>query len=867
MQDDVLAEILEWSTKQPAWQRDALRRLFTTGALAPADLDDLLDLCKARHGLTRPRRPQALAKEHLAIKEAGTAPVSLVSVTHHAGVNALAPDQTVAFGPNLTIVYGQNAAGKSGYTRILKRACRSRFTEEVLANVLADGAPLKAQATVRFRIGEHEEAAGWTPDAAPTGALASVSVFDAACAPVYLKDKTDVAFRPFGLDVFDKLSSACSELRKRLESEQVAIRGVALTLPKVPDGTSVAALLSDLTSLTSEEEVRTLATLLEKEETRLTELRERQRDLQASDPGKRARELELKAGRVELVAGHVAVLVTLLGNTSLEAISAASEKLTAARAALAHLRKTVLTPDLLPGTGEETWRKMWDAAREFSHVAYPGDRFPVVSETARCPLCQQPVEADAAAHFQHFTQLVTSTAQADVRDAETVYANGLSAVSRATINRDDDTLALDEMDTDDPALAKRVREFLHKATVVKEAIAAAPESGKPFPTQGVQGNVEVNLHGAATALRERATGLRRQTRIMDPKDALELKELEARVALRDQVDLVLGEIERKKRIAAYGQCVEDTSTNPLTRKSTELTKRLVTDRLREQFQNELRKLEFTHLAVEIKAAGGAKGALFHQLVFSNAPGVAVSKVLSEGEARTLSLAAFLAELSTASARSAIISDDPVSSLDHIWRERIARRLVLEAKTRQVVIFTHDLLFLRYLVDECEKQEVPHQHQWVRRDAEASGICSSDLPWVAMRVKERLGVLRARRQEADKLFRTGGPDAYERDAREIYGLLREAWEKAVEEVLLNDVVERFRRSIETKKVRQLHDISKDDCDAVERGMTECSRWIRGHDESPADGAPFPKPADLARNIQELDDWIQRIRKRREGKKSA
>jgi hypothetical protein len=77
------------------------------------------------------------------------------------------------------------------------------------------------------------------------------------------------------------------------------------------------------------------------------------------------------------------------------------------------------------------------------------------------------------------------------------------------------------------------------------------------------------------------------------------------------------------------------------------------------------------------------------------------------------------------------------------------------------------------------------------------------------------------------------------------LLREAWGKAVEEVLLNDVVERFRRSIETKKVRQLHDISKEDCDAVERGMTECSRWIRGHDESSADGTPFPKPADLSK----------------------
>ena len=33
------------------------------------------------------------------------------------------------FGPNLTVVYGDNAAGKTGYIRILKSACRGRGPE------------------------------------------------------------------------------------------------------------------------------------------------------------------------------------------------------------------------------------------------------------------------------------------------------------------------------------------------------------------------------------------------------------------------------------------------------------------------------------------------------------------------------------------------------------------------------------------------------------------------------------------------------------------------------------------------------------------------------------------------------------------
>jgi hypothetical protein len=339
-----------------------------------------------------------------------------------------------------------------------------------------------------------------------------------------------------------------------------------------------------------------------------------------------------------------------------------------------------------------------------------------------------------------------------------------------------------------------------------------------------------------------------------------LRELESRVSLNEHLQAVLDEIERKKRLAIYRQCIEDTSTQLITRKSTELTKKLVTEQLRNAFQDELAKLEFTHLAVQVESAGGAKGALFHRLVFTNAPGVVVTTVLSEGESRALSLAAFLTELTTATCNSAIIFDDPVSSLDHIWRERIAFRLAAEAKHRQVIVFTHDLLFLRNLLDICSRQKVPCQHQYVRRDGQI-GISSPELPWIAMPTKDRIGKLHCLWQAAEKLFRTSGPDAYERQAREIYAFTREAWEQGVSEVLLNDVVERYRTSIQTQKVKVLFDITEDDCRIVEDGMAECSRWMRGHVEPAADSTPFPRPPHLQKCIHDLDDWVQTIRKRR------
>jgi hypothetical protein len=311
---DVLAEILEWSTERPGWQRNALRRLFTTGKLMQEDLAELVELCKSPHGLAKTVSPQPLKAEHLALSSPQTVPVSVVSVTHRQGVNALASEQTVAFGPKLTVVYGSNAAGKSGYTRILKRACRSRGIENILGNVLSGETPVKAQATIRYLEGTTEIPLDWGPDSAVSGALASVSVFDSHCASVYLQDKTDVAFRPFGLDIFDKLSSVCAGVRERLEDELQKLNKTIPSLPVLAEGTAPKNLVGNLTALTKVDDLRTLATLSSDEERRLKDLLAQRRDFQSSDPKLRSRELKLKADRFSAVARHLQALSEAFGN-------------------------------------------------------------------------------------------------------------------------------------------------------------------------------------------------------------------------------------------------------------------------------------------------------------------------------------------------------------------------------------------------------------------------------------------------------------------------------------------------------------------------------------------------------------------------
>ena len=150
----VLQEILNWSVDRPTWQRDALRRLVVNGELSDDDISALTEICKGDHGLAEKAELKPLVREYVPDGEAAPAAVSLVSIFHHKGVNALAEDQKLKFALGLTIVYGDNGAGKTGYIRILKQACRARGHEEILGNIVSGAAPPKLVVNIKYQVGD-----------------------------------------------------------------------------------------------------------------------------------------------------------------------------------------------------------------------------------------------------------------------------------------------------------------------------------------------------------------------------------------------------------------------------------------------------------------------------------------------------------------------------------------------------------------------------------------------------------------------------------------------------------------------------------------------------------------------------------------
>lgn len=863
------AEISSWIASQPRWIREAARRITSQDALGDEDIEDLTDLCISDASADSEEGPEGAAAVAESPREAEPTRVALLSIGQVRNVNRLAPDQTLAFEPvGLTVIYGDNAAGKSGYVRVLKNVCRARHVADVLPNVLEPegGTP---SATVTYVVDDYEKEVKWDHGEPPLSSevtdLETVTVFDADCASVYLGSKNEVIYRPLGLDVFPALAEACQRVERCID-----VRLAALSAPdwvqELSGDHEVGKLVVDLKPTTSVDAFDALAGLSPEELGQLAKLRAWLGQLESLDAedivcGLRQSAVEIRNLRAVLRAAEQALTDDSMRDLRKLAETARSA---AEAASLADTEAFKDTP--LPGTGSSPWRDLWEAARQFSEQqAYERRSFPVTDEDAMCPLCQQALDEEARKRLRHFESHVRATVQEQARAKRTRYEERVAAIPVLELEQAGSSDAVSVLQENDSAAAKSVRTWLGEGAKRSARLptiedpALQPES--PLPEAPISA-----LNAVAVMLDDKAT------RIFSEGAASSREELEGEVAalgarkrlgeLRNEGELE-NEFERLKSRQALTAAKKLTTTRPITDKNTELTNRYVTEELINAFARELDGIAARRITVELQPSGGERGVFYHQLHVRGARSrVRPMDVLSEGERSVSAIAAFLAEASIVATRSAIILDDPVSSMDHLHRERVAQRLAKETHKRQVIVFTHDLVFLFALTKAAEVEAVNCLHRQVRHGPSGTGTWEERAPLPGMTVSKRIRQLRARVDTARGLWNRQDLVAYDEYASVTYGYLREAWEAAVEEILFNQVVTRFKAAVETNKLR-LVDVDQQDFKAIDAGMSKCSTWLIGHDQPRAVNAGLPGPDELQEDVALLDQFVKDIRSRRKG----
>lgn len=872
MEKAILKEIIQWSYGRPLWQRDALRRLISGDDISEDTIDEFVLMCKNAVGweFTDKQIPEPVpcAADDAILNDSASLPsISLLEIKDVKRVNALAPDQVLIFKEKgLNIIYGDNGAGKSGYARVLKRACRARSRGKlILPNIFKEKVEGPATANIKYSKGDTASEIEWQDRESAQEELMDISFFDFDCAVIHTTEANGIAFTPLGLDLLPKLAEVCLKVAENIRNEKDKldlVEHIKLKQLKISPETKVYKAIESINDRSNYELFEKIAQLSNHETERIKELKSALSD----DPLKKSKEVQLRKARIQNLKNVITESINSLSPEKINEIKTTAADADKKEKAAKYATTSLFKNELLANVGGETWRLLWEAARKYSlNDAYPDQSFPFVGKDARCLLCHQKLEDDAPDRFVRFEKYVRDDIQDQATKAKNNCVQLLSRLDTLNIKTIQNRDSLDELSLIDNELYRSVREFLVKCQLLRRSIYRACKTGEWSDVDAVPQSHEDNVNKIIENLEQKFKVLKKAAESEERiKLKKELQELEARQVLSTILDDIDKEIERLKKVRMLETAIRNTNTTAITNKSGKLTNLHVFKKVKKQFEKkELKNLGINTVKVALEAEKGRYGTKRYKIILNNAFGdIKAKDVLSEGEHRCIALAGFLSELATSPNKSSLIFDDPVSSLDHRWRRKVARRLVNEAVQRQVIIFTHDIVFLMMLTDTANKIEVDCHVKNLSRSLNNTGICNEGPPWIGMSVKERIGAIKMKLQDADKVFQKDSYDAYTPLAKDIYGLLRETWERAVEEILLNKVVERFRKGIETKRIKKIAgDITVEDYRKIESEMDKCSTYLRGHDDAPEINEPMPEPDEVREDILELETWVKNMRPRR------
>ena len=281
----ILHDITQWSETLPYWEQAALDKILSAKVFTEDDYEELLGY------ILQDAEPLPKGKKHVRPPFSRTttetpsnqAPCSLLKLSDLHNVNALASDQTLTFGPHLTVVFGANGSGKSGYARVLGSAGFSRGDKEVLRDALHSANDAGIQSAQILLSENNTEKSILYSVGRSCPELSSLYVFDSTSVLVHLTKSNAISFTPYGLAYLTRLVDVSDECRSRLAKKLQSSLVDQSFSGLFPGETEVSRFISTLGVKTDLKMLRKLAEVTADERDRLKGLETAIARLKADD--------------------------------------------------------------------------------------------------------------------------------------------------------------------------------------------------------------------------------------------------------------------------------------------------------------------------------------------------------------------------------------------------------------------------------------------------------------------------------------------------------------------------------------------------------------------------------------------------------
>lgn len=582
-------DIVNWARTRPAWQRAVLRRVARGDNLDDEDYRGIVDkLCEADW---KGREAFEASDFPAVLPSAGQ--VGILAIKDIDKVNALVKGQELRFArEGLTLVFGENGSGKSGYARVIKAMVRTRHREDILTDIFSDSGTGTGTAVITLQTDGDALDVSW-----PEGErseLNQISFYDEACGDAYLTREAETTYRPHALFVMDGLIRACDGVREELDRRIAGNRSQAVAFPKLDERTSAAQLIEKLSSRTTKNDIETACNLPDDVAAQIERFKQEEARLAATNPAKEKARLQAAARHFDKLAEHAAELTESFGDEATACLREAHAALRTARAASTLASEESFEDEPIGGVGTPAWRSLWEAARHFA-VERVLD-FPPASADARCVLCHQELDEEASDRLKRFDAFVKNETQQNA--ATKTWKNAVRRIETLGTTPAQVLSALDTLGEEHSDLIERYRSAMH-ACVERRDELLKQDAGEPWSEPAT-----LLLKVPATDPAERANKLRAKADGIDDESfakeielaASERRELEAKVALAKYRKPLVAEVQRLRELEKLEQLKGQADTRGVSRKAAEITRAHVTTVMRDRFTRETERLRLEHVS-------------------------------------------------------------------------------------------------------------------------------------------------------------------------------------------------------------------------------------------------------------------------------
>jgi recombinational DNA repair ATPase RecF len=739
-------------------------------------------------------------------------------------VNALVEGQAIDFNPKLTIVFGENACGKTGYVRVLKKAAAVRTTEAVLPDVSqAQRTKQPPSARIAFRLGQEKPHELEWKDQAGLVPFNRIDVFDSRATALHVDGDLNYMYTPGELARFPLVQQGIEGVRVHLE-QGVSDRTQTSNpfLLQFDRQSRIYPLIDSLGAATDLAQVKSLSTVSDAEKEEIPTLKAEVEALQTTNP---AAQLRL----AETVKQHLDALVkslSTIGRFDVPTYARSLERLQKAERQYEKATQESFAGLPIPGLLKEEWRRFIQAGEEYLKTLDEAAKYPAKGE--ECLYCRQPLSPEAVALLKKYRDYCNNDLRAELdgagREIEAMRRAFQQGVDFADVERRIGEVAGNGTGITAEQLAE-IRDFVVKGKSIRDAI----EARKPvqWTDQSAQSVRALKyLEDAQTHNKELLKDLteRRDKR----EEALrerqgKLLDLESRLKLAALMPQIEKAVEQAKWVdkAKIQQRKFQGLLRSLTDTSKVASEQLLNRDFERHFNEECKTLRAPAVTLQFP---GRQGQVTRKKAVASGEH-RPSDVLSEGEQKVIALADFLAEASL-KPPAPVIFDDPINSLDYKRLAEVVDRIVVLSETRQVIVFTHNIWFTTELLARFEKRPQDCSYYDVARDGAKIGIVSKGTHPRSDTVSNLRGKINALIQSAEKS--SGEPQAalIER----AYALIRSICEVIVEQELFQGVTQRYQPMVRMTVLPKINFSELEGSVKVINTIYEdCCRYIGSHSQ--------------------------------------